>query len=182
MVKPVNYDTTGALAEGWKGAAMGAVGGVVGLGAVGGALSALVVGGIAAVAGSALALPLAGIAFAVGGIATAAALFTPGLIGGSLLGLMHGGSKVSAAKAAYQARAEHRAFAQETKMNDVAMQGMQQGYQAGFAEGQQYVVAQLQQAHQQMVMGNAGLSNQPGAAAAKIDASRAAGMGSPAVA
>jgi hypothetical protein len=179
MVKPIDHDTTSAMATGLTGAAKGAVKGVLTVGAAGGILSALVAAPIALFAGGtvATAATAAGIAFLAAGIVTAVAVGSWGAIIGGLFGMAKGGSKVTAEKVAYQKRAEQRAHTREIETNNQQMVGMQQGYQAGFQEGQQYVVAQLQAAHEQMLASGAGISQQPGDKAAKVAQQRDAQLG-----
>lgn len=178
MAKPIDHDMTSAAATGWWGAVKGTLLG--GLAAVG--LGAAVVGGIGAILGGGVAAVT--VLAVLGGILGGSMLGTFGMIAGGAGGLMSGGSKVSAEQAAFAARANSRAHTQEIQANQAAMAGMQQGYQAGFAEGQQYVMTQLQAAHEQMLMQGAGLSKEPGKCAAKVTAGRDAqlGTGAPAVA
>ena len=170
MAKPINHDfASGTATTAWS-AVKGGLLGVV--------ISALVIGAVAA--GAVALLGSLGIAFgaAVTGGAFGASMFSglggavtaaAGIVGAAFgaasstipaaifggLGALTGMHKVSVENRAFNHKAERYARTQEMERNNVAMAGMQQGYQAGFQEGQQYVVSQLRAAQEQMMMNEA---------------------------
>ena len=173
MAKPVNHDTSSALATGWwetvKGSALGVVAAV--------AIGAGMMTGVGLMLGASVPI-LVGMA-TLGGVISGSFLGTPGMVVGGIGGMIRGGNKITAEKAAYQNIALARSGRREAEIQNVQMMGMQQGYAAGVQDGQQQLLGQL---HQHMLMAQAGLGQQPGEKAAKIDQSRQLAAGSPALA
>ena len=156
MAEPINHDVlSGVATAAGEGVKWGAI-----------ALLALPIGGallggvIAAGTGYALVSALVGgLLGGVGSFALAPEL----MIGGGMLGLVKGGSKVSAEQQAFRDRVNGRQHKIAGVYNNGEIAGVQQGYQigradgeqVGFQKGQEYVVQQIQQhvaAQQQMAM------------------------------
>ncbi len=164
MVKPIEHGAASTVSTAAWETAKGGIAGIllfavigaaaaVGVGALGGAIVGALLPGVTA-AGAATFMAT-GVPLAITGtLGALAGVFEGGMIGGiagAVLGLFRGGKRVSAESQAYQKKMERRGHTHEITQNNAAMAGMQQGYMAGFQEGRQHVIAQLQQAQEQML-------------------------------
>lgn len=124
---------------------------VLAIGPIVAAVSTVTMGGVMAAAGSAAlvggglggalgAIPgvIAGVMGGVGGVEY-------GALAGGMLGLGHGGAKVSKEKQAFNDRMAHREEIAAAKQSNAEMIGIQKGYMMGYREGQQKVVQEDQQ-------------------------------------
>jgi hypothetical protein len=146
MARPINHDTGSSVVTGTWEAAKGAALGFLVLPVAG----ALLLGGGAAILGfGAASVALMAVGGALLGGAADVGFATPIAAIGALLGLKRGADKISEEKAAYQGKvmAHERQMTGERSMAENA--GIQQGYQAGFMEGQQFAVNRIQQELQQ---------------------------------
>ena len=150
MAKPINHDTGSSVVTGTWEAAKGAALGFLVLPVVG----ALALGGGAAILGfGAASIALMAFGGATLGVAADVGFAAPIAAIGGLLGLKRGADKISEEKAAYQGKvmAHERQMTGERSMAENV--GIQQGYQAGFMEGQQFAVNRIQQELQQQQAG-----------------------------
>jgi hypothetical protein len=157
MAKPINHNTGSELVTGTWEAAKGAAVGALAIPVMGAILGAVIGGVMLSGVGTAAVIGAAIVGAGLGGVGGGALALTPiglGISGalaavGGLLGLGHGANKISEEKAAYQNQqmASQRATAEERSL--VANQGLQQGYQVGFQEGQAFAVQRIQQELQQ---------------------------------
>lgn len=167
----------GAGGGGVVGSIVGTVGGAV-AGLVGSLVPAIVVGALAAAVTGFTGVNFLGVAAEAGvaGAGTGAALFggivaglgaAVGAVGGlitgatwgagigGMFGLAKGGDKIVNENAKYQQRVQSRQNTRQDQLANANIAGMQDGYQVGFAEGQNYVVNQLRAAQEQMLMAQA---------------------------
>ncbi len=157
---------------GWE-TVKGGIAGALAVGAIGAVLGGLVVGGATAIFFSGTAALIAGgITAGVTGLAALVGGGTLGAAIGGLLGLAKGADKVSHENQVYRDRMDRKSHKREVEVNNAGMAGMQQGYQAGFAEGQQYMVNQLRALQEQQLMAQA--VQEKGGHAAKIAKQREA--------
>lgn len=163
MAKPINHDTSSSLTTAAWETAKGGLKGALLITGIAALAGGIVVGGaaagIAALAGSASVTAvglIAGIAAAViTGLATAlggGTAIAVGTGGGALLGLAKGNSRIGREQQLYDSKVARKQHRDEIRVNDAGMAGMQQGYQMGFAEGQQAVVNQLRALQEQQLM------------------------------
>jgi hypothetical protein len=148
MVKAIDHDiASGVGSAGW-GAVKGGLTGAVVAAAVGGLAAAGLIGLFAGAA--AIAAPLGLAAVAVASVVSFASVGTAATAIGGALGLIKSGSKVRDEKQAFNSRVSQHMGVEQQKMGMAEASGVQQGYQAGFQEGQTAVIQQLQQRAMEM--------------------------------
>lgn len=182
MAKPINHDMVSEVSTtGWEGA-KGAAKGALAIPAAGGIAGAAIGLGAALLLGSGL-----GAALAVVAVGAAVGAVGAGVIGapvmgvmaaiGAALGLNKGSDKVAKEKVAFREKIQEQEFGQVEQMAVAQNQGLQQGYQVGFQEGQAYAVNRIQQEIQAQASTEQQLPADGFAAKIKAQREQAAAMG-----
>ncbi|MDX1974165.1 MAG: hypothetical protein SFT92_00660 [Rickettsiales bacterium] len=158
MAKPIDHDFDSKVAtagiEVAKGSLLGIVGAglltaatlVFGVGMLGAVASFVGLGSFTGAAAAMMTGPGALITLA-SGIAGAFGFGGAGALIGGTYGLAKAGGKINRESQAYQDRVQ----GQMASVQNTAMMAMQQGYEMGMQDGQQKIVADLQQMHAQML-------------------------------
>jgi hypothetical protein len=158
MAKPINHDMVSEVTTtGWEGA-KGAAKGALAIPAAG-ALAGAVVG----LLGAALFASGIGAALAVVAVGATVGAVGAGVVGapamgifaaiGAALGLNSASDKISKEKIAFREKIQEQEGGKAGQMAAAQNQGLQQGYQVGFQEGQAYAVNRIQQEIQAQAAG-----------------------------